>query len=639
MKDGFVKVAAATPEIKVADTAFNADNICAMMTAAHARGVKLLVFPELCVTGYTCGDLFLYQPLLDGALAALKSIVAHSESLPGMLTFVGLPFAWDSALYNCAAALVGGKLLALIPKINIPNYGAFYEKRWFSPAPGSSALITVPGLNTVTFGAEILLRCTAMPELVVGCEICEDLWVPVPPSVALTQAGATIIANLSASNEIVGKDEYRRELLKSQSGRLICGYIYADAGMGESTTDLVFTGHNLIAENGDILAERETLSGMVISEIDVHKLAFERRRTGGFDQMPAALKDWRTLRWETSLEETQLNRTFDKSPFVPSDPSKRGRRCEKILGIQSLGLKKRMEHSGLKRMVVGVSGGLDSTLAMLVSARTAGLLRLPPDRVLAVTMPCFGTTGRTKTNAMLLAEKLGAELRVIDIGNSVMSHFSDIGHSYEDKNVVFENAQARERTQVLMDIANGCSGLVVGTGDMSELALGWATYNGDHMCMYGVNAGVPKTLVRHLVAYCADTCGDPGLSGILRDILDTPVSPELLPAENGEISQKTEDLVGPYLLHDFFLYYLLRCGYPPRKVYRIACRSFSGQFDEYTIMRWLKTFCKRFFAQQFKRSCLPDGPKVGTISLSPRGDWRMPSDASVARWLSDLESI
>ena len=636
MKDGFVKVAAATPEIIVADVKYNESKIRAMMSEAYEQGVRVLVFPELCLTGYTCGDLFLHQPLINGALLALKSLAEYSENLSGMLTFIGLPLSIGGALYNCAAAISGGKLLGLIPKTNIPNYGEFYEKRWFSPSPEKSETIYLSGFeDALPFGGRQIFDCLDLPELAVGCEICEDLWVPCPPSTKLTQLGATIIVNLSASNEIIGKDDFRRTLITSQSARLISGYVYADAGAGESSTDLVFTGHNLIAENGSILAERETLSGMVISEIDVKKLSFERRRIG----FPQKSGEADHIFWSSSLSKTSLTRFFDKSPFVPADEAKCALRCEKILSIQSLGLKKRIEHSGSKRMVLGVSGGLDSTLAMLVCARTADLLGRGRESILAVTMPCFGTTTRTKSNATLLAERLGAELRVVDIGNAVKTHFADIGHDYNNKNVVFENAQARERTQVLMDMANACSGLVVGTGDLSELALGWATFNGDHMCMYGVNGGVPKTLVRHLVSHYADNCGDAELSAVLRDILDTPVSPELLPAENGEISQKTEDLVGPYVLHDFFLYYLIRCGYTPAKVYRISCIAFEGDFSGEIILHWLKTFCRRFFSQQFKRSCLPDGPKVGTLSLSPRGDWRMPSDASAALWLADLEGI
>ncbi len=469
-----------------------------------------------------------------------------------------------------------------------------------------------------------------------AAEICEDLWVPNSPSARHALVGATVIANLSASNELVAKDEYRRGLILCQSDRLSCGYIYASAGDGESTTDLVFTGDRLICENGEMLAESCGTEGIILSELDLDRISGQRRRTGIFT---GGGESYAAVFWGGELEDTSLTRHIPRMPFVPEDTVQRTARCEKILKLQSLGLKKRIEHSGADRMVLGVSGGLDSTLALLVCARTVDLLQMPRSSILAVTMPCFGTTQRTKSNAMLLAELLGADLRVVDISKSVLQHFEDIGHSYDDKNAVFENAQARERTQVLMDIANGENGIVVGTGDMSELALGWATYNGDHMSMYGVNSGVPKTLVWYLVAHAAGNYQDRELEKVLRDILDTPVSPELLPSEEGEISQKTEDIVGPYELHDFFLYYIVRRGYEPEKVLRLALYAFGEKYARETILKWLRTFIRRFFAQQFKRSCLPDGPKVGCLSLSPRGDWRQPSDASARLWLERLEKL
>ncbi len=634
MKCGFIKVASATPAIRVADTIYNANSICSVMQEAALAGTKILVLPELCITGYTCGDLFRSQTLLNGAEAALETIVAASAAWD-MLTFAGLPVSADGKLYNCAAAIYHGKLIGVVPKMNIPNYAEFYEKRYFTGGETTVSTVTIGKFDPVPFGTNLLFRNDAIPALAVAAEICEDLWVPCPPSVSHAVAGATILVNLSASNDTVGKAAYRRQMVMSQSARLVCGYLYANAGEGESSTDVVYAGHSMIAENGEMLEEIHKPSGMVISEIDIQYLDSERRK---MDTFSSEHSNYTTIHWGGTVEETVLTRKFPKNPFLPS-PEQRAEHCESVLNIQSLSLKHRMEHSYSKYAVVGVSGGLDSTLAILVSARTLAMMGLPKDHLIAVTMPCFGTTGRTKSNAMLLAEHLGCSLRVVDIGKSVMQHFADIGHDYEDKDVVFENAQARERTQVLMDIANGCGGLVIGTGDMSELALGWATYNGDHMSMYGINASVTKTLVRCLVTYIADTAEDKGLAAVLYDILDTPVSPELLPASEGEISQKTEDLVGPYELHDFFLYYLIARSCSPRKVFRLAHYVFAGDYDDATILKWLRTFCRRFFAQQFKRSCLPDGPKVGDLSLSPRGDWRMPSDASAALWLSELENL
>ena len=639
MRDGFIKVAAGTPKIRVADCRYNAEQIFTMMREADKQGVKVLCLPELCLTGYTCGDLFLQDTLLCGAEEGLQTILEATRNLD-MVTVLGLPVRckWDNKLYNCAAVIQSGEILGLVPKTYLPNYGEFYEQRWFDSGAGVETSVDLCG-ETVDMEAAGLFACETVPNLVLGVEICEDLWATEPPSARLARGGATVILNLSASNELVGKSGYRRNLVVGQSGRLVCGYVYADAGEGESTTDLVFTGHNMIAENGALLAERRFATGLTISEIDVDRLAYERRRMTTFNgQRQADL--WRAS-FSLPLEETRLTRAVSPAPFVPADAEDRAERCNEILKIAALGLKKRLEHTGARTAVVGLSGGLDSTLAILITAVAMKLLDRPASDIIAVTMPCFGTTDRTRDNAVELAERLGATLKRIDIGSAVKVHFKDIGQSMEDHSVTFENGQARERTQVLMDIANQNGGLVIGTGDLSELALGWATYNGDHMSMYGVNAGIPKTLVRHLVAFVSDDKGseDPRLSAVLDDILDTPVSPELLPAIEGKISQKTEDLVGPYELHDFFLYYAIRWGFPPRKVFRLAEHALGRTYDRATILKWLNSFYRRFFTQQFKRSCLPDGPKVGSVTLSPRGDWRMPSDAVAALWLEELEGL
>ena len=639
MRDGFIKVAAGTPKIRVADCRYNAEQIFTMMREADKQGVKVLCLPELCLTGYTCGDLFLQDTLLCGAEEGLQTILEATRNLD-MVTVLGLPVRckWDNKLYNCAAVIQSGEILGLVPKTYLPNYGEFYEQRWFASGAGVETSVDLCG-ETVDMDAAGLFACEKVPNLVLGVEICEDLWATEPPSARLARGGATVILNLSASNELVGKSGYRRNLVVGQSGRLVCGYVYADAGEGESTTDLVFTGHNMIAENGALLAERRFATGLTISEIDVDRLAYERRRMTTFNgQRQADL--WRAS-FSLPLEETRLTRAVSPAPFVPADAEDRAERCNEILKIAALGLKKRLEHTGARTAVVGLSGGLDSTLAILITAVAMKLLDRPASDIIAVTMPCFGTTDRTRDNAVELAERLGATLKRIDIGSAVKVHFKDIGQSMEDHSVTFENGQARERTQVLMDIANQNGGLVIGTGDLSELALGWATYNGDHRSMYGVNAGIPKTLVRHLVAFVSDDKGseDPRLSAVLDDILDTPVSPELLPAIEGKISQKTEDLVGPYELHDFFLYYAIRWGFPPRKVFRLAEHALGRTYDRATILKWLNSFYRRFFTQQFKRSCLPDGPKVGSVTLSPRGDWRMPSDAVAALWLEELEGL
>ena len=628
MKDGFVRAAVGTPAIRVGDCPGNARNIIALMREAEEKHVKLLTLPELCVTGYTASDLLLTRPLLEGALSALEEICKASETLD-VLTSVGVPLAFGGRLYNCAAFVKGGRVLGVVPKRCLPNYGVYYELRHFTPGPAWVRPVELLG-QTVPFGGELLLRCRQMPELTIGAEICEDLWVPDSPGVKLAVAGATVICNNSASDESVGKADYRRMLVTSQSARLICAYLYADAGEGESSTDLVFSGQNLIAENGALLAQsRRYTTGLVCAEIDVQFLDHERRRMNTFgtpDETPF------TVEFDLQMEDTALTRFIDPMPFVPSDPAERAARCEEILDIQAHGLATRLKHIHCGKALVAVSGGLDSTLALLVTARAFDLCGMGRENIVAITMPCFGTTARTRSNAQIISERLGTEFREIPIGAAVNQHFADIGVSPDARDTTYENCQARERTQVLMDLANKLGGIAVGTGDLSELALGWATYNGDHMSMYAVNASVPKTLVRYLVQYEADRSGDAELSAALNDILATPVSPELLPPEEGEISQKTEDLVGPYELHDFFLYHILRRGCTAEKTRRLALRAFDGRYDEKTITRWLQTFCRRFFSQQFKRSCLPDGPKVGSVALSPRGDLRMPSDAVGALW-------
>ena len=634
MFDGFLRVAAATPDIRVADCNFNGASAAALVSEAYEQGVSLLVLPELCLTGYTCSDLFLQDILLNSAKKALVEIAEHTKNLDA-LVFVGVPIAVGGELYNVAAALNHGNILGFTTKSFLPNYGEFYEMRQFRPGPKKAEKILF-GEKEIPFGPQLLFVEKQMTNLIVSAEICEDVWSPVPPSIEAAREGATVIVNCSASDETIGKASYREALISGQSARLISGYIYANAGEGESTTDLVFGGHNLIAENGTILAEAKRFSnGIIYTEFDVQKIANERRKNTTFTETQEHVLP----RIPFGLEQTEtiLTRTFPSRPFVPRDDQERAKRCEEILTIQAMGLKKRLAHTHAKSAVVGISGGLDSTLALLVTAKAFDALGLERSGITAVTMPCFGTTDRTYQNACKMSLKVGATLREVRIGDAVMQHFKDIGHDPQDHSVTYENSQARERTQVLMDIANQTGGLVIGTGDMSELALGWATYNGDHMSMYGVNASVPKTLVRHLVHYYADTCEDSSLKEVLYDVLDTPVSPELLPPKDGEIAQKTEDLVGPYELHDFFLYYFLRMGYEPGKIYRIAKLSFAGEYDDETIYKWLRTFCWRFFSQQFKRSCLPDGPKVGTVALSPRGDWRMPSDACVALWIQNLE--
>lgn len=636
MRQGFIKVAALTPKVTVADTQANREEICRLMDEAEAKGAKILVFPELCITGYTCGDLFYQQVLLREAKKELLAIAKYTQR-KDYLAFVGLPLEYNGKLYNVAAAVTQGKVLGLVPKTHIPNYNEFYERRHFAPGMKQPVPVALDEDTVVPMGTRVLFQCRQMPELKIGAEICEDVWAPNPPGVEHALAGATLLVNLSASDETTGKDRYRKSLVTGQSGRLICGYVYCSAGDGESTQDVVYSGHNLIAENGTLLAEsRRFCNESIYTELDMVRLNEERRRMSTF-----MTSDESYINVEFSLKEekTELTRFVDPAPFVPGNKADREKRCEEIFMIQAMGLKKRLEHTHAATAVVGISGGLDSTLALLVMVKAFDLIGKDHKDIVAVTMPGFGTTDRTYDNAVSLIKSLGATFREVSIVDSVRVHFKDIGQDEAVHDVTYENGQARERTQILMDIANKSGGMVIGTGDMSELALGWATYNGDHMSMYGVNASVPKTLVRHLVHYYADTCGDETLRNVLYDVLDTPVSPELLPPEDGKISQKTEDIVGPYELHDFFLYYILRFGCTPKKIYRLANYAFAGTYDTETIQKWLKTFYRRFFSQQFKRSCLPDGPKVGTVAVSPRGDLRMPSDASARIWMEELEHL
>ena len=638
MKHGFIRTAALTPKIQVADTRANGEETIRLAKEAADHGAKILVFPELGITGYTCSDLFLQELLLKAAREELFHIAKETAALDAIL-FVGLPWEKDGKLYNVAAALSHGKLLGMVPKLNMPNYGEFYERRHFTPGNAEVEDIWIAEAEDyVPFGRNLLFTCKELPGLCIAAEICEDVWVPNPPSIVHALAGATVIVNCSASDETTGKNLYRESLISGQSARLVCGYIYANAGEGESSQDLVFGGHNIIAENGTILAESERFTNETIyAELDIARLVGERRRMTTFRTDTS--RPYSEVDFHLKKEETKLSRFVDPAPFVPGSDSDRQHRCEEIFAIQYMGLKKRLEHTRCRTAVVGISGGLDSTLALLVTVKAFDSLKLPRSGILGVTMPCFGTTDRTYRNACEMVRRLGATLKEVDIREAVGIHFRDIGHDPALQDVTYENSQARERTQVLMNLANQAGGMVIGTGDMSELALGWATYNGDHMSMYGVNAGVPKTLVRHLVRYYADTCGEEKLSAVLQDVLDTPVSPELLPPKDGEIAQKTEDLVGPYELHDFYLYYILRFGFEPEKIYRLAEKAFRDVYDRETILKWLKTFYRRFFAQQFKRSCLPDGPKVGSVAVSPRGDLRMPSDACARLWLEQLDAL
>lgn len=634
---GFVKVAAATPPVKVADCGYNSKQIIEYIEKAAENQVSLLVFPELSVTAYSCGDLFLQNTLLVSAQQALEQIVNKTARLD-IISIVGIPVPAQGSIYNCAAVVYKGSILGLVPKSTIPNYTEFYEIRHFAEGNGIQYVFDrFAGCENVVLHAETVFCCNQMPDFKFGVEICEDLWAPGSPSDVLTGSGAAIIANLSASNELAGKASYRKDLVKIQSGKLCCGYVIANAGTGESTTDLVFSGHNIIVENGVILEEsKRFINNMIVSEIDTQRIISERQRMNTYKQKQSD-GNIRYQRFDMEEKYTPLTRTFPQNPFVPAAKADLQSRCEEILAIQSQGLAKRLAHTKMEHVVLGLSGGLDSTLALIVCVRAFDLLGINRTGIHTVTMPCFGTTSRTRSNAEKLANAYGVSFQEIDITKSVEQHFADIGHNREQHDVTFENCQARERTQVLMDLSNRYNGLVVGTGDLSELALGFATYNGDHMSMYGVNSSVPKTLVRFLTANEAEnSTGE--LKDVLTDILNTPVSPELLPPKDGEIAQKTEEIVGPYELHDFFLYYFVRFGYPPKKLLYLAEHCFKNEYGRETIKQWLVLFLKRFFTQQFKRSCLPDGPKVGSVSLSPRGDWRMPSDANVTMWLQELES-
>ena len=623
MQNGFLKVAAATPRIVVADCEYNADAIIALIRRAESDGAKLLVLPELCIAGYTCGDLMLQDALTDAALAALGRVLDATAG-KDMLVLVGTPLIKEHLLYNCAVVLQNGRVLGVIPKTFLGNYGEFYEKRTFTAPEDANSDIELFG-QTVPFGNRLLFTCVEMPLFILGVEICEDLWAALPPSTRLADCGATVVCNLSASDEAVTKADYRRMLVSSQSTRNCCAYLFASAGEGESTTDVVFSGHDMIYEHGNCLAEAAPFGeGYCVTEVDIDFLSRERRRFArklfpddGVERIPFSL----------TVAETKLTRSFWQSPFVPDDPAECARRCVDVLCIQAHGLKKRIEHTHAKKLVIGVSGGVDSTLALLVCRDALRLLDRPATDIEAVTMPCFGTSKRTRGNAEKLCEAMGIPLRTVDITASVSQHLCDLGHAPDVMDTAFENAQARERTQVLMDLGNMVGGFVVGTGDLSELALGFATYNGDHMSMYGVNGDVPKTLIRSILRMVADREGG-ALGEVLLDIVATPVSPELLPGKDGAIAQVTEDIVGPYELTDFFLYHMLRRGEPKEKILRLAEYAFLGEYDAETLAHWYAGFVRRFFAQQFKRSCLPDGPRVGNVALSPRGDWRMPSDAS-----------
>lgn len=638
MKDGFIKIACATPDVRVADCDYNAEQIIAQTREAAGKGAKLIAFPELSITGYTCGDLFFQKTLLDGAMNALKKILKETAELD-IVVIAGLPLVCKGSLYNCAAVCYEGNVLGYIPKTNITDHGGLYESRYFTAGSSKTDILFGDdnGYDSAPFGSEMVFACEEMLDFSFGVEMCEDAYGADAPSAAMAQKGASLIINLSCSSEQVGKAESRRTLFKAKSESLICAYAYANAGIGESTQDYVFAGRSMILEKGNVLAEAKPfVSGIIYADIDVQRLQAERRRCSTFktDYWSAG-----RIAFDMKLTETNLTRHISKSPFIPEDKTELAKRCEEILTMQAAGLATRLRHINCKNAVVGLSGGLDSTLALIVIAHAFDMLELDRSGILAVTMPCFGTTDRTYNNACKLAKSYGAELREVRIADSVLQHFKDIGHDPDVRNVTYENAQARERTQVLMDLANEVNGLVIGTGDLSELTLGWATYNGDHMSMYGVNASIPKTLVRHLTSFEAER-SEGILREVLLDVLDTPVSPELLPPEkDGTIAQKTEDLVGPYELHDFILYYVIRHGFSPKKIYRLACIAFEDVYDKATILKWLRKFYWRFFSQQFKRSCLPDGVAVGSVGLSPRGGWQMPSDAWVTLWQREIDEI
>ncbi|MBR6960101.1 MAG: NAD(+) synthase [Clostridiales bacterium] len=637
MIDGYIRVGAATPEVKVADIQFNADRIVEMVNRAAENKISLLVFPELCITGYTCQDMFLQKVFTDEAFAALLDIAERTAELDVSFV-VGLPVVHSSKLYDCAAVISKGEISGIVPKGIIPNYGEFYEARWFASYDGYEELGYHEG---IPFG-KVLFECSEHPEVKFAVEICEELWVPDNPSIDYCAEGALIILNPSASDEIIGKAEYRERLVSMASAKQHCAYVYADCGFGESSTDLVFAGHDIIAENGRILKTRRGYDhDLIWSDVDVERIIHERKKMNTYLEYPD--NELANVPVDIVIPDIcEPVRPLSKMPFVPEDAGELDSRCEDIINMQAAGLATRLHAIGCDKAVIALSGGLDSTLALIVTVHAFDKLGITRENIQAVTMPCFGTTSRTKNNSLDLAASYGVPIKEISIAKSVTQHFEDIGHSMDDHDVTYENAQARERTQVIMDIANQTGGLVIGTGDLSELALGWATYNGDHMSMYGVNGSIPKTLVRHLVCYEAKRveAEDKKLSSVLMDIFNTPVSPELLPPdESGNIAQKTEDIVGPYELHDFFLYYFMRYAFAPSKIFRMARIAYAGDYDDETIFKWLHTFVRRFFTQQFKRSCLPDGPKVGTVSLSPRGDLRMSSDTSSKVWLDDLETV
>ncbi|MGN1468323.1 MAG: NAD(+) synthase [Ruminococcus sp.] len=640
MNYGFIRVAAATPKIRVADCKGNGQKITELIKEANEDSVSVIVFPELCITGYTCSDLFLQKSLLNAAENTLKEIINSTKDM-NIISIIGVPVPYEDALYNCAAVCLKGRILALVPKINIPNYTEFYEQRHFTSGAGVLAEnFSYAGQKTL-IASKAVFSCKDFPEFRFGCEVCEDLWVADSPSADLAEnGGALMIFNPSTSDDVIGKAQYRRDLVKMQSGKLCCAYIFADSGFGESTTDMVFSGQNMICENATFLAESKRFTtGAIYADVDLQRLDGERRRISTFSSDKEKSKAIKKIEFSMPVREFELSRTFPKTPFVPSVKTDLESRCEEIINMQSTGLATRLEHTGIKNVVLGLSGGLDSTLALIVCVHAFDMLHIDRKNIHTVTMPCFGTTKRTKSNAEKLAEAYGVSFEEINITNSVRQHFDDIGQSENLHDITYENCQARERTQVLMDLSNKLSALVIGTGDLSELALGWATYNGDHMSMYAVNCSVPKTLVRYLTAYEASKSME-DLQKVLLDILDTPVSPELLPPEkDGTIAQKTEDVVGPYELHDFFLYYFVRFGYTPSKIFYLAVKTFKDDYDRQTIKKWLLTFLRRFFTQQFKRSCIPDGPKIGSVTLSPRGDWRMPSDALSKLWIDELENL
>lgn len=634
MKDGYIRVAAGSFETSIANVKNNSENICNLINEAYHNDARVLVLPELCLTGYTCEDLFNQDRLLNEAKQQLQTIITATNN-KDLITIVGLPYQHLNSLYNVAAVIHQGALLALVPKTHIPNYQEFYEARRFEQAPKENTLTNFNG-QKIPFGTHYVFASTTNSDFKFGVEICEDLWLPDAPSTKLALNGANLILNPSASNEITTKSDYRRLLVSSQSARLVCGYVYCNAGNGESTTDVVFSGHHIISENGTMIKESRGFdSELIYGDLDLKKLSSERRKMTTFK----SYHNYETIYFDSTNIDLNTTYYYDPHPFVPSNRDLRAKRCKEVFDIQTRGLMQRLKATGIKKVVIGISGGLDSTLALLVCTMAFKKLNYDTKDIIAITMPCFGTTSRTKNNALGLMEELAVTSIEVDITESVRIQFRDIEQDENIHDVTYENVQARTRTEILMNKANQVGGLVIGTGDLSEVALGWSTYNGDHMSMYAVNVSVPKTLVRYLVDYIASLYHGEKLETILKDILDTPVSPELLPQENDQIVQKTEDIVGPYELHDFFIYHMVRFSDEPRKLYRKTKLAFKDKYDKKTIKKWLTKFYWRFFSQQFKRSCIPDGPKVGSVSLSPRGDWRMPSDANVSNWIDEIEKI